>query len=89
MSFEEWTRKIIRHVNKGDTYFKEREFPEFDEMHLVYGTLITERRKLVVGYIDDMEQRVVNNNWVWKRETLKYLFKYIPLKQMQNISFSY
>ena len=73
MSFEDWTRKIIRPVKIGNTYFKEREFPVYDTMTLVWRKFSAERRKLVVGFIDDMNQHMFKNNQVWTRENLKYL----------------
>ena len=75
--------------NREYIFQGEREFPEFDAMPLVWRKLSTEERKLVFGYIHDMKQRVVSNDRVWTRETLKYLVKYVPLKHMKNISISY
>ena len=76
-------------MKTGNTYFKEREFSAFYAMPLVWIKLSTEERKLVFGYIHDMKQRVVSNDRVWTRETLKFLVKYVPLKHMNNISISY
>ena len=73
MSFEYWTKIIIWDSNIRDTYFKEREFPVYDTMTLVWRKFSAERRKLVVGFIDDMNQHMFKNNQVWTRENLKYL----------------
>ena len=51
--------------------------------------MIPERRKFGVGCIDDTKQRVVRNDWIRIREALKYLVKYVLLKQMNNICISY
>ena len=73
MSFEYWTKIITWDSNIRDKYFKEREFPVYDTMTLVWRKFSAERRKLVVGFIDDMNQHMFKNNQVWTRENLKYL----------------
>ena len=80
VSFEEWTRRIIRNTNKGDKYLMEREFLGFDAMPLVWRKLISEKRRFIIGYIDNMNQCVGRNYWVWTRDTLEYLVKYVLLK---------
>ena len=54
-------------MNTGDTYFKEGYFPVFKATPLVFRKLITERRKLVLGYIDDIMKFVVKNGLSWKK----------------------
>ena len=64
-------------MNKGGTYFKDIEFPEFNEMLSVWIKLGPDKSKFVVGYIDDMTQCMGSNGWVWTRNGIKYLVKYI------------
>ena len=89
VSFEGWVRKIIRHVNTGGTYFKERSFQEFDAMPSVQRNSSSEMRNLFVGYIDDMKQHVGRNYQVWTRYNIKYLVKYVLLKHIDNNFISY
>ena len=61
VSFKECMRKIRRHVNTGDTYFKDIAYPVFDVMTSVWINLSPESRKLFVGYIEYMKQHMGMN----------------------------
>ena len=76
-------------MNIEDTYFKEREFPTCDTMPSFCRNFIPERRNFVVGYIDDMNKHVGKNYWVWTRDKMKYLVKYVLLKHKKNICILY
>ena len=67
-------------MNTGDKYLMEGEFLAFDAMPLVWRKLISEKRRFIIGYIDHMNQCVGRNYWVWTRDTLEYLVKYVLLK---------
>ena len=88
VSFEEWQKSISRHINTGDAYFKERENSTFDAMPAVWKKLDPRRRRLIIEYIDRTKEDP-NCHSLWTPQSLKYLVKFVPMKQLNNICISY